>query len=64
MTLDERLTFRNALASASPVQETGRRRDRGRPPGYKERAVRARIWLKRRASALEPKTEIVERSRP
>jgi hypothetical protein len=40
------------------------RRDRDRPRGYKERAVRARVWLKRRASALEPKTEIAERNRP
>ena len=41
-----------------PVQETGRRRDRDRPSGYKERAVRARVWLKRRAKPREPTTEL------
>jgi hypothetical protein len=49
MTLNERPTFRNA--------SDGRRRDKDRAPGYKEYAVRARVWLKRRAKPREPTTE-------
>src|ERR1700722_14086037 len=57
MTLNERPTFRNV--SASEVgQETGRRRDKDRSPGYKEYAVRARLWLKRRAKPRETETEL------
>ncbi len=40
------------------VQETGRTQDKDRSPGYKEYAVRARVWLKRRAKPREPTTEL------
>jgi hypothetical protein len=69
MTLNERPTFRNppdlsqCVSVRNPVQETGRRRDRDRPGGYKECAARARVWLKRCAKPREPKTEISERNR-
>ena len=49
MTLNERPTFRNAPRRGSARKNKAPRRDRDRPPGYKERAVRARVWLKRRA---------------
>jgi hypothetical protein len=61
MTLNERLTFRNASLGATRVGYA-RRRDRDRSPGYIERAATARVGLKRRAKRLEPKIEIAEPS--